>query len=56
MPEDLITGRYCINDNIIGFWNIMLDINIINKSIDAIKNYYNYNTKLVIIFERNKLF
>ena len=43
VPEDLITGRYWINDNIIGFWNIMPDINIINKSIDAIKSYYNYN-------------
>lgn len=37
VPEDLITGIYWINDN------IMPDINIINKSIDAIKSYYNYN-------------
>ena len=43
VPEDLITGRYWINDNIIGFWDIMPDINIINKSIEAIKSYYNYN-------------
>ena len=43
IPEDLITGRYWINDNIIGFWDIMPDINIINKSIEAIKSYYNYN-------------
>ena len=50
IPNDLITGRYWTDDNIMGFWKIIPDINIINKSINAIKNYYNYNIDKSTLF------
>lgn len=57
IPYGIITGRYWIKDNIIGFWNILPTIKIIEHSISAIKDYYkidiNKSTLSVVVDENN---